>query len=70
MIGIYNEIELDPVSTIDFDFVVEFNLDYSTACMEKVECFKCDRNEAGCDTFFEDKKSALASVSITLLTSI
>ncbi len=60
--GLYEELNMDPASMKQVVFELEFPSDYSTLCMENVECFKCDRNAAGCDTFLADRIAALNEV--------
>ncbi len=61
VVGVYEELGLDPVSTKDLEFEVEFDGDYSTACIEDMECGMCDRyaDPAGCSGFYPEQKSAL-----------
>jgi hypothetical protein len=39
VIGIYQNIKIDPASTGLLDFKVMFDQEYSTACIEKITCF-------------------------------
>ncbi len=62
VIGFYKEINLDPVSTVDVLFDIEFNSSYSTICVERIECHRISRTEDGYDTFQADKEAALLQV--------
>ncbi len=64
VLGISDSPGLDPVSTARVDFEVEYPSEYSTACIESIECHRCDRNDDGCDdNFLDDREANLTAVS-------
>ncbi len=67
VIGAYELLELDPVSTTNVSFTVAFPTDYSTACIEAMECTRIGRNDPGYDTFEDDMETALAAVRSDIL---
>ena len=66
VIGVYEEMGLDPDSSRAIFFNIDYDADYSTACIESIECDKCNiYTEPHCATFVEDKSAALAEVPRT-----
>ena len=43
VVAIYADIGLDPVSTRAVEFSVQFDPGYSTACIEDIQCDRCDK---------------------------
>ena len=65
VVGIFDELLLDPVSKRQIVLGVEFPAEHSTACIAQVECHKCDRNDVEeCKYFFGNRTEELANVSI------
>ena len=40
VVGIYKDLKLDPQQTEAIDFVVNFDPQYATACIEKIACIR------------------------------
>ena len=40
VVGIYKDLKLDPQQTEAIEFVVNFDPQYATACVEKIACFR------------------------------
>ncbi len=58
VIGVYDQLELDPVSAKDVAFNVSFDPDLSTACIEDIECSRCSRSSADCGDAFKERALA------------
>ena len=63
VVGIFEEIRLDPESTKMVNFTVEFPAWYGTACIMNVTCDRCSRFDSGCDTFEADRVEDMNQVS-------
>ncbi len=61
--GVSEYLQLDPDSQAFIVFKVQFPTDFSTACLERVQCHQCSVvHDANCGTFFEDRAVALKGV--------
>ena len=63
VIGLYEEVSIDPMSTANIDLDIAFPGEYSTLCIERADCHRCSRNDAGCDTLVEDQNASISNVS-------
>ncbi len=61
MVGIYSPLNAIPTSVLNVVFKVKFPADFSTACMERVQCVTCWFDE-DCTAFQEDVVSAFLTV--------
>ena len=64
VVGIFEEIRLDPESTKMVNFTVEFPAWYGTACIMNVTCDTCSRFVSGCDSFEADWVEDMNQVSL------
>ena len=69
MYGIFQNTSLDPFSERQVIFDLTYPADYSTACVESLECFKCNDLTEDCDTTFKEERVAELQKEETLLVS-
>ena len=63
VVGIFEEIRLDPESEKVVNFTVEFPPEYGTACIMNVTCDRCSRFVSGCDSIESDWVEVMEQVS-------
>ena len=61
VVGIYQEINLDPVSTRAFAFNVTFDADYSTVCIADIACETSAKTDSGFAAFKSAMEADLAA---------
>ena len=61
VVGIYQEINLDPVSTRTFAFNVSFDADYSTVCIADIACETSAKTDSGFTAFKSAMDADLAA---------
>ena len=66
VVGIFEEIRLDPMSAKVVNFTVEFPPEYGTACIMNVSCGTCSRFESSCDSFETDWVEEMNEVNVPL----
>ena len=64
VVGIFEEIRLDPESEKVVNFTVEFPPEYGTVCIMNVTCDTCSRFVSGCDSFEADRVEDMNQVSL------
>ena len=60
VVGIYQEVKLDPVSSKSFSFNVSFDPDYSTICIADMVCNTVSKTDSGYDAFKDSMEADLA----------
>ena len=60
VVGIYQEVKLDPVSSKSFSFNVSFDPDYSTICIADMACNASAKTDPEYDAFKDSMEADLA----------
>ena len=63
VIGLHEEVSIDPMSTATIDLDIAFPKEYSTLCIEWADCQRCSKNDVGCGAFIEDQNTSISNVS-------